>query len=82
MVRSRGGKTMSKSSSKEQTYACYMFSAISEEDSTVVRSAEENTPIATSEKREKTKKAKKSQKVQENVIFTMKLLSLSCVFDG
>ena len=43
-------------------------------------SAEDNTPIGISEKREETKKAEKSQKVQENVIFIMKLLSLGCVF--
>ena len=53
MVRSRGGKTMSESSSKERTYATSSLLSVRR----ICRSsAEENTPIATSEKREKTKK--------------------------
>ena len=79
MVRNRGGKTMNKSLSKERTYATSFPPSMRR---TRRSSAEENTPIATSEKRKKTKRAKKSQKVQENVIFIMELLSLGCVFYG
>ena len=58
MVRSRSGKITNKFSSKEQIYATGSLSSMRR---TQRLSAKENTPIATSEKREKTKKAKKSQ---------------------
>ena len=79
MVRSQSGTTMGESSSKERTHATGSPPSMRR---TRRSSAEENTPLATFEKREKTKKSKKSQKVQENVIFIIKLLSLGCVFDG
>ena len=60
MVRSRSGKTMSQSSSKEQTYTTCSPQSVRR---TRRSSIEENTPIVTSEKREKMKQAKKSQKV-------------------
>ena len=72
MVRSRGGKTMGESSTGSSPSV----------RRTRRSSTEENTPLATPEKREKTKKSKKSLKVQENVIFIMKMLSLDCSFYG
>ena len=79
MVKSRGGKTMTKSSSKERTHATGSPTPMRRTRWAVV---EENTLSATPDKREKTKKSNKSQKVQDNVILIMKLLSLGCVFDN
>ena len=79
MVKSRGGKTLGESSSKEQTHATGSPTSVRRTRRAV---AEENTLSTPPEKREKMKKLKKSQKVQQNVILIMKLLSLDCVFDG
>ena len=71
---------MSESSSKKRTHTIGSPPSVRR---TRRFSAEKSTPSATPQKREKTKKSKESQKVlQQKVIFIIKLLLLSCVFDG